>query len=412
MNKQNKLPKVLQWWVTPKLPLYYLEGDASRFLKIWLVHPIVRRIAKVYLWLLRNFFGVKVIGITGSVGKTTTKEMIVSILKQLYPVQYSFANIDPVYNIPKTILKTSPATQFLVLEMGVEYPGDMDFYLWMAKLDIGVLTNIYWTHTEFLGGIEGVASEKGKMIASLNKNSLAVVNADDSRAGSVANKAKARTILYGRGNNLEVRATDVKLTNNLQTEFRLWIGKENIDITLPVLGEHWVYAALAAAAVCRTREISLKLIKSGLEKFEPAPHRMVPIILKGGVILLDDTYNSNPLGAKAAITTLASVGKGRKKIAVLGDMLELGEYTEKGHREVGAWAAKKRIDLLLCVGEYAHYFAEGAKDGGMSKSNVVEVADKNEALKFLLPPAIKKSVILFKASRKIGLEELVSNFNS
>ena len=185
-----KVNPIIRWWVTPKLPEnhIFIGGDSRPkessallgiYIRRWLIHPIKRRIAKYYLAILRRFFGLKVIGITGSTGKTTTKEMITSILRQEGKTTSSYANIDPVYNIPSTILRCSPSTKFLVLEMGVEFPGEMDFYLWLAKPDIGVVTNIYPTHTLFFGDVEGVYKEKSKLVKGLNTNGVAVLNGEN-----------------------------------------------------------------------------------------------------------------------------------------------------------------------------------------------------------------------------------------
>ena len=203
----------------------------NKIFKKWVIHPIKRRVAKYYLWFLRKFTSIKVIGITGSAGKTTTKEMLASILKLDEKTVYSFANIDPVYNIPTTILKCTLSTKYLILEMGVEYPGEMDFYLWLAQPDIGVITNIFPTHTEFLKDIEGVLEEKSKLIKSLSKNSFAVLNESDSRLKSLVNKTKAKII---------------------------WFNGENSD---------------AARKVAEVFGVSPENIKKGLKNFDRPKHR-------------------------------------------------------------------------------------------------------------------------------------------
>ncbi len=418
MTTHNQpLPRLLQWWVTPQLPSHYffslprpktVVSIARHYLVQLLVHPIKRRIAKYHVKFLQTVGRTQVIGITGSVGKTTTKEMIASVLSQKYRTVSSLGNIDPVYNIPTTILTATLRTQMLVLEMGVEYPGDLDFYLWIVQPSVGVLTNIYWTHTEFLGGIEGVAAEKSKLILSLPKNGWAVLCGDDRRVAVLKSETRARVIMmYGRGAKEEIRAEDVRITKELHTEFTLHIGDDSEKVQMPVLGEHFVYSALAAAAVGHTQQVPITAIKRGLETFTPQPHRMVPVKTKSGALLLDDTYNSNPLGAKAALETLVQVGKDKKKIAVLGDMLELGAYTEKGHKEVGRWAAQKGVDMLFCVGEYANFLAEGALEGGIKKENIVLFSNGRSVLKTLKSLLSKNSVVLLKASRKLGFEHLV-----
>ncbi|NMD01040.1 MAG: hypothetical protein GYA62_15160, partial [Bacteroidales bacterium] len=156
MKKQNTF---VQWWQTPEFPLIHLS-DRTSFIKKWFFHPIKRRVARLYLKILQSSTDIKVIGITGSAGKTTTKEVLASILKEDGKTVFSKENIDPIYNIPTTILKTPPSTKYLILEMGVEYLGEMDFYLWLAKPDVGIITNIFPTHLEFLKNVEGVMTEK------------------------------------------------------------------------------------------------------------------------------------------------------------------------------------------------------------------------------------------------------------
>lgn len=380
----------------------------NQIFKKFIFHPIKRRVAKYYLLILRIFFRIKVIGITGSVGKTTAKEMITSVLSQKYKTVSTLDNIDPVFNIPTTILRATPGTQMLVLEMGVEYPGEMDFYLWLARPDIGVLTNVYWTHTQFLRDLNGVFHEKSKLIRSLSINGLAVLNGDDQRVQSLKTKTQARVILYGLNKIFPVHATDIKITPDLKTSFILAVNREQTEITLPILGRHWVASALAAAAVGYWQNVSLEFIKKGLETFKVAPHRMVPVKTKSGTLILDDAYNSSPLGAQAAIDTLSEVGRGRTTIAFLGDMLELGAFEEEGHMQVGKYVAQKGVDTLVCLGERAVHIAEGAKRAGMKQDKIVIVPDINEGVKFLksfLTP--QNLVVLIKGSRHMHFERVV-----
>lgn len=409
MENNKNIPLILHWWVGDKLPVVHILAPMNP-VKKWLFHPVKRRIAKYYLWILKKFFGLKVIGITGSVGKTTTKEMIASVLSQKYRVRATYANIDPIYNIPTTILKCNPRTQMLVLEMGIEHPGEMDFYFWLATPDVSVLTNIYYTHTQFLGGIKGVIKEKGKIVSGLHRDSWAVLNADDNRVAVMAKKTSAKTVMYGTKPDVQVHAEDTLLTDNLKTQFNLIIGKSEQDITLSLLGDHWIYAALAASAVGEIFEVPIKKIKTGLESVGPQVHRMTPLITKKGTIIIDDTYNSSPLGAMAAIRVLSKIGEGKKKIAVLGDMLELGDYERDGHVEVGMCAAKNEVDLLFCIGANADFIKEGAIKGGMKEGKIFVFQKAKDALFDITKLLDKNVVILFKASRRIKFDELVDQF--
>src|SRR3990170_1754459 len=207
--QQNKVNSLIKWWVTPKLPYQDVYGlpllKEKGVLSLinyriiqWFSHPIKRRAARQYLRLLQHFTDIKVIGITGSVGKSTTSQMINSILKQNGSVVCTLPNVDSVYNIPNTILRCQPETKYLILEMSVEYPGEMDYYLWLAKPDIGIITNIYPTHTEFFTNIEGVRKEKVKLIQNLDKNNFAVLNLEDKNLKKSAKDLKAKIVWYGK----------------------------------------------------------------------------------------------------------------------------------------------------------------------------------------------------------------------
>lgn len=415
---KNSVPWILQRWVSPRLPKEHIFISPENrpkglyniirvYFRKWFVHPIKRRLAKYYLFFLKKFFGLKVVAVTGSVGKTTTKEMIASVLSQKYKTVSSLANIDPVYNIPSTILRATPKTQMLVLELGIEFPQEMDFYLWLAKPDVGVLTSIYWTHTQFLGNIDEVARQKGELIKAVGKNGWAILNADDIRVRSLNSKTAAQILFYGINKVAQVRAENIKITKDFKTSFTLRIGRNLKQIKLPILGEHFVWAALAAAAIGFTQKISINQIKEGLEGVKPQPHRMAPVQAKSGAILLDDTYNSNPLGGKAAIDTLVNVGRGKTKIAVLGDMLELGIYEERGHREVGEWAATRGIDWLITVGEVAKFIGKGAERARFPQKHIVYANEASFAKERIKPFLKTGNIILFKASRKLQLERLV-----
>lgn len=335
-------------------------------IKKWFIHPVKRKIAKYYLLLLRKFTGIKVIGITGSAGKTTTKEMLASILKLEGRTVYTVANIDPVYNIPTTILKCTLSTKYLILEMGVEYPGEMDFYLWLAKPDIGVITNIFPTHTEFLKDIEGVLEEKSKLVKSLSKNNFAVLNKRDSRLKSLVSKIKAKII---------------------------WFNGENSD---------------AARKVAETIGVSSENIKKGLENYDRPRHRYEIIKHESGAIIFDDSYNSNP---EALLTTLKKfnqlAGK-NTKIAVLGDMLELGSLEQKEHRRVGKEIAKSNFSVVMGVGNAIRFLLDEIKKGSKN-TKIYQFKQAEDVLSKLNPFLVKTAYVLIKGSRSIGLDKVVDS---
>ncbi|MBI2007543.1 MAG: UDP-N-acetylmuramoyl-tripeptide--D-alanyl-D-alanine ligase [Candidatus Blackburnbacteria bacterium] len=410
----SSIPKVIHWWVGSKLhPHYFIIPPERRpkgfykltrlYFRTWVVHPLKRRMARYYLKFLQTFFGLTVIAVTGSTGKTSTKEMIHTILAQKGESTRTAANIDPTFNIPSTILKCTPFTKYLVLEMGVEFPGEMDFYLWLAHPKVGIITNIYQTHTQFFGNLAGVAREKVKLVRVLPQNGFAVLNKENALTRKMGKAIKAKVIWFG--NSAHVRAQKIQITKDLKTRFLLHINKESIEIELPLLGSQFVDNALAAATVGHVFGANLKEIKKGLENFETPEHRMRPIKLKNGAIILDDSYNSNPAAAKAALETLKKVAGSKKMIVVMGDMLELGKEEIERHKELGKTISEMSAVYLIAVGPLAKNIATEGKKAKMT--DVWWVGSQEEVLPVLKPILAKDSVALVKGSRSVGLDKLV-----
>lgn len=409
-NSNQKVNPFIQWWVTPKLPVehIYVKREnrpqnifllSRMYWRKWIVHPLKRRLAKYYLVILQKFFGLVVVGITGSAGKTTTKEMTASILQLAGKTVWSFSNIDPVYNIPTTILKCSTKTRYLVLEMGVEYPGEMDFYLWLAKPHIGVITNIYQTHTLFFQDIEGVTKEKTKLVKTLAREGFAIINKDNTYLANLGNKIKATILTFG--NNGQAQASNIKISPQ-GTSFDLKLRNDKENLTIPHIGSQFVENALAGALVGSSCNIDLQKIKKGLQATPKAEHRMEKLTLPSGSIILDDSYNSNPAAAQRALDTLKAFSGKKPMIAILGDMLELGEKENELHKELGRYAARLSLSLVIGVGNLAkNIVGEMPKGKGLWAENI------DQALGFLEPHLLKNTVILVKGSRSVGLDKLV-----
>ena len=413
-----KLHPILKWWLTPNFPNaqiirtlnYKPQGTSSiirNLFRTWIVHPIKRRLARYYLIILRKIFNITVIGITGSAGKTSTKEMLASILTEAGETAYSYANIDPIFNIPSTILKCKRSTRYLVLEMGVEYPGEMDFYIWLAKPDIGIITNIYPTHTKFLGNSEGVFKEKIKLVLSSPK--FVVLNQENKylRKFKVSNR---KNVLWFNEDS-QVNVSNIKFTENWKTCFEMTLeqgDKKPLQITLPTFGTQFISNALAAAVTANALGISPELIKKGLDDYHPPEHRMEIKKLINGSILLDDSYNNNPNAAKIAINNLNYIS--RKKIIVFGDMAELGKTEIKYHLELGRFIAKAKPSYLICVGVASKWTASEAGKY-LGQRRVALVKSWEEAERLLRPHLTKNAVVLVKGSRLIRLDKLVSRLS-
>lgn len=358
--------KFVELWVTSKFPEVHYSDNVGWF-KFWIANPVKRWMSKYYLELLQKFTNIKVIGITGSAGKTTTKEMLAAIFKLDGKTIYSPANIDPIYNIPNTILRTPFGTKYLILEMGVEYPMEMDFYLWLAKPNIGVITNIFPTHLEFMKDVNGVFHEKSKLVLSLNKDDTAVLNSNDNLLKSLKPNIKSKIIWF----------------QNTGTPF-----DRN---------------ASAAEAVAKSLGISEKVISSGLKSYESPKHRLSLIKTKSGAFVLDDSYNSNPEALSSTIKYFVKIAGKNKKIAVLGDMKELGKFEENFHRQAGREISKLGFAAVIGVGDPIKYLVSEVGKG--AKTNIVP----NQEMVFpLLNPYLKKgNYILIKGSRSIGLDKVV-----
>lgn len=369
-----------------------------------LYHVTRAKLAKFWANL---FPKVDIIGITGSVGKTTTKEAIVKVLGEGFKVVGTVGNLDPIFNIPKTVLNIRPWSQKVVLEMGIEYPGEMDFYLDLVKPKIGVVTRVYWTHTEFLGDLNGVISEKRKLLEALPKDDFAVLNFDDEYVREkMAPKTSAKIFWYGSYPNVDLQIADFLHQGINGATFKLKHKDKEIIVNWKLIGEHQTVAAAAAASVGILSGLKLSEIKNGLEKLEPQLHRMNLIKGPNWSFILDDTYNSSPLAVIMALETLRSLANKGRAIAVLGDMLELGKYEEQGHREVGQKVAQENIDCLITLGSRAKIIAEEAKKQGVK--NIPESKNITQVISELKKMVEKNDVILVKASRHAHFERIVA----
>lgn len=357
--------------------------------------------AKTYLKTLKN---VDVIGITGSVGKTFTQNAISSVLSQKFKVAVGEENLDPTFRIPNTISKMAPWTKKLVLEYGIERPGDMSHYLYIAKPKVAVVTHISPTHIRYFGSVEGVFDEKSKIISALPKNGFAILNADDPLVVKMANLTVAKVVWYGQKAKEGIKISHFKQAIQ-GSSFRLHYKGQQAIVNWKVVGKQHLMAASAAATVGIISGLTLKQIAKGLSQTKAPIHRLQPII-KNNWMILDDTYNSSPKAAKESIKTLVDLGKNKNKIAILGEMKDLGDLSEKEHKNLGHKIGKTRINLLITVGPIAKAIGTEAKKAGFS-GNIKNFQSISQITKFLKKFQGKKSVILVKASRHEHFEQIV-----
>jgi len=353
---------------------------------------------------------VSVVAITGSNGKTTTRQLTAGIVSRQFNMLATAGNFNNEIGLPLTLLELSPDHQWAVVELGTNNPGEIARLTAICSPDIGVVTNIGPAHLEGLGSLEGVMREKGDLIKGLGRDGQAVLNADDPRVLQLARESRHEVLLYGRSQDAAIRAKEIK--EDAQTSsFGLVLGRERIAVQLNSPGQYMISNALAAAAVGYLLGIPAATVKAGLEGFEPVAGRMNIRHLPNGIHIIDDTYNANPDSMKAALATFKKMRAGGRKIFVAGDMFELGAQAPGLHRQVGALAAHTKIDRLYACGENAAALSAGARKEGMQPVETITGSREEiiEDLKGWLQPG---DWVLVKGSRGMAMEKVVNGLIS
>jgi UDP-N-acetylmuramoyl-tripeptide--D-alanyl-D-alanine ligase len=356
----------------------------------------------------RKKFAIPMIGITGSNGKTTTKEMLASILKQRGSVLKNEGNLNNHIGVPLTLLKLDARHKSAVVEMGMSALGEIDTLARLVSPDVGVITNIGPAHLEFLGTLDIVAQAKAELLGNLRTDGTAVLNADDWYFTALKNKYSGRVLSFGIENKADVSASGIRQGKDF-TDVTIEADDSSVDVRLPAVGKHNIYNALAAAAAAAAVGMSLDAVKYGLEAFSPVAMRSELKQVKGRMVLAD-YYNANPGSVKAALETLISLRAGRKSVAVLGDMLELGATAAYAHREVGRTVARLGVDVLITMGPLAIYINEGALEAGMPKDRVVAAGSHAEAAALLKERSENGDAVLIKGSRGMKMEKILEEF--
>lgn len=346
------------------------------------------------------------IGVTGSVGKTTCVEAARAVLSQKYKTISTKPNLDPILNIPSTILKLNPTIQKVILEMGIEYKQEMDFYLSLVKPKTAIITKIAYAHSEYLGGIDEILKEKGKLVMSLGKDGVAILNYDDPNCRKLAEECSGTVVYYGMDpKNCTVWAGNPKI-ENFATTFELNYGVERVKVNFQLLGLHQVYSMLAGALLGVVNGIPLTRIKLALESIKPSEHRLQAVQGPNGSILLDDTYNSSPSALEAAIDTLLAI-PARRRIVVLGEMRELGSYSEKLHRLVAQKIYKEKLDFVFLGQGDTEFIADELRSLGYWEDRLESNLRSSDLVSRLLRMLGKGDVCLIKGSRAVRLDEVV-----
>ena len=347
------------------------------------------------------------IGVTGSVGKTTTREMIAAALSAGYRVYKTPGNHNSQVGVPITISEISKEDEIGVIELGMSEPGELTVIAQIAQIDMAVVTNIGITHIEQLGSQRNIYREKMTIQDGLKPGGILLLNGDDEMLKTTRARDGFKTLYYGTGENCDYRAVDLKLEDGCPS-FTAVYGKERARVKLNIMGMHNVLNALAALAAAREHGISMERAAVPLGTFTGFKNRQ-QIAEVNGITVIDDTYNASPVSMKAGIDVLMSISNPGRKIAVLADMKELGEQAPDFHAEVGAYIGGKKPDQVLLLGELARYIAEGIR----RTDAVISVHcfdDKEELTEYLDSQLEKGDAVLFKGSNSMKLGEVSAHF--
>jgi UDP-N-acetylmuramoyl-tripeptide--D-alanyl-D-alanine ligase len=355
----------------------------------------------------RGRLSCRVVGVTGSTGKTTTKDLLYSVLSARMRTVATQGNRNNELGVPLTLLSANAETEALIVEMGMRGLGQIARLCEFARPDLGLVTNVGTSHIELLGSQAAVASAKGELVRAVPASGRVFVNGDDEISAALATESEAPVTLYGLSDGCAVRATDISTDEMSHASFQLVSDDQTVSVRLPIPGRHNVYNALAAAAVGLHLGIGAEQVARGLSEAHVSGMRMESFTTASGITVLNDAYNANPSSMAAAVDTLAAVRVSGKRVAVLGDMAELGSLTELAHFEIGERVARAELDVLVTVGERASRIADGARAEGMAADFVRQCATVEEAAEVLDDVAECGDAVLVKASRVMCLEQLV-----
>ncbi len=386
-SKQEKLPTELD------LPVFLVEDTLQA----------LQDLAKFN----RQRANVSVIAITGSTGKTTTKDFIASLLQQRYNVLKTLGNYNNEIGLPLTLLELSAEHDLAVVELGMRGLGEIDFLAKLAQPEIGVITNVGTVHLELLKTRDNIAQAKAELVKNLPETGLAILNADDQRVIKMKGLTEADYRSYAVKQEADFSASQIEVLTD-GVEFRAEMPeREAMTITLPIQGSYNVYNALAALVVADRFDLTKAEIKQGFRNLELSEMRNQLLETDKGFKLINDVYNANPTSMKAAIDTLCEL-ESDAKIAILGDMFELGHLAEEEHYQLGAYIAETEIDYIIAIGELAAKITEGAVENGFATANTYSMMEKEEVINQALELVSADDIILVKASRGMELEDVVA----
>jgi len=346
-----------------------------------------------------------VVALTGSSGKTSTKDLIAQVLSEFGPTVAATGSRNNEIGFPLTVLAATHDTRFLVLEMGAREVGHIAMLCRIARPDIALALNVGLAHVGIFGSPDAVAKAKSEIVAALEPTGIAILNADDSRTRGMAAVTSARVVYFGESAHADVWASGVTLDDRARASFALHHADRVASVQLQVFGEHQVSNALAAAATALVLDCDLDLVAAALSRATAqSPMRMDVTTTPDGVIVINDAYNANPSSMRAALKALVAMGKGKRTFAVLGEMRELGDLSVREHDEIGRLAVRLNVSQVIAVGDGARVLHLGAANEGSWDQESVWVPDAAAAVAYLGAHVAPGDVVLVKASRAIGLE--------
>lgn len=355
----------------------------------------------------RGLFTLPVVAVTGSVGKTTTKDILTECLAPVYKTLKTPGNFNNAIGLPLTLLSLEPEHQAAVLEMGMSSPGEIAELAAIARPDYAVITNIEPVHLETMGSLENIARAKCELLDYIAPDKFALINGDSRLLQHTAAAFAVPKYTFGFNQNCDVRVLNIESVN---AGIYVTISLRGVTdvFYLPVPARQLALNLAAAVAVAYFMGVSLEKIKEGLSNYRPSGNRLNITAMAAGGLLINDTYNANPVSMMAALEVCSDLAAGKRSVAVLGDMLELGDYEIEGHRQVGERAAELNLDILITIGERAAYIGQGAILNGMPADRVVHFPNRQESLSWLKSRVGQQDVVLFKGSRGMELDKLVT----
>ena len=355
-------------------------------------------------------YNLKVVGVTGSVGKTSTKDIIANVLSKKYKVLKTEGNNNNHIGLPLTILRLQDE-EIAVIEMGMNHLGEISYLTKIAKTDIAVITNIGTSHIGNLGSRENILKAKLEILEGMDKKKIVINNDNDLlNKWYLKNKNNIEIHTFGIKNESEFNAKNIKLKEN-SSEFTCENKNEKMSIEVPVGGEHFILNALCGLTVGKLLNLNNEEIKKGIKDFKLTAKRMEINHLKNNITIINDSYNASYESMKASISNLKNMN-GERKIAVLGDMFELGDFSEKLHKEVGTEIYKNKIDKLYLIGNYSKFIGEEAEKEGYKKENIFYFENKDELFNNLKNNLKSGDVILIKASNGMKLFEIAEKLKN